>query len=274
MVTKGKGMAREDMAEETLTGDRIISLHAGYEVDGVYTDAFLARPVDGQPRAAVVLLSGMFGLSWTQREITRLYARQGFVALSPDYVPPGTPGQIAKALLTKNLLDVEGTVKRALIGGANFLRALPWVAPQAGIGIMGFCLGGGLALLAAARSDVFKAGVIYHQSLFPDPRELANINCKLQCHYGTDDHSTPKTEIDAFTKTMDHFGKSYEVHMYEGMKHSFAQFAPDAELPPAQRAATNLSFSRSFEFFHRELDAPAKYSPSVEKAPEPTPQEN
>lgn len=262
MATKGKGMTQ---TESTLSGDRIISLHAGYEVDGIYTDAFLARPVDGKPRAGVVLLSGMFGLSWTQREITRHYARQGFVALSPDYVSPGTPGQIAQALQTKNSLDVEGTVKRALIGGAAFLRGLPWVAPDAGIGIMGFCLGGGLALLAAARSDAFRAGVIYHQSLFPDARELAKINCKLQCHYGTDDHSTPQAEIDAFTKVLDRHGKSYEVHMYEGMKHSFAQFAPDADLPPTQRAATDLSFTRSFEFFHRELDA-RKMAPQEDKS--------
>ena len=60
-------------------GERIVSLHAGYETNGVYTDAFLARPVDGNPRRGVVLLSGTFGLSWTQREITRIYARAGIV---------------------------------------------------------------------------------------------------------------------------------------------------------------------------------------------------
>ena len=53
--------------------DLIFSLHAGYERNGVYTDAFLARPAHGKPRPGVVLLSGMHGLSHRQREITRYY---------------------------------------------------------------------------------------------------------------------------------------------------------------------------------------------------------
>ena len=251
-------------AVPSLEGEIIISFHAGYETNGVYTDAFLARPADGRPRPGVVLLSGMFGLTWTQREITRYYARQGFVALSPNYVSEGKKGDRAGALRTKNSLDVEGTVASALVGGANFLHSLPWVGPDNKVGIMGFCLGGGLALLALARSDAFKAGVIYHQSLFPDMRELENISCKLQCHYGTEDHSTPQAEVDAFTKALDRYGKEYELHMYEGMGHSFAQFAPDADLPAQQRRAADLSFARSFEFFHRELESsPAgRYSPA------------
>ena len=61
-------------SEKMIDGEKIVSLHAGYETDGVYTNAFLARPVDGAPRPGVVLLSGMGGLTWTQREIT--HARQ------------------------------------------------------------------------------------------------------------------------------------------------------------------------------------------------------
>ena len=234
-------------------GETIISLHAGYETKGVYTNAFLARPAGSQTgRPGVVLLSGMHGLSWTQREITRMYARAGFVALSPDYMGGQLPESRTDALLAKNSLDV-GPVVEALAGGAAFLRSLPWVGPQGKVGIMGFCLGGGLVLLACGRTAAFDAGVVYHQSLFPDMRELEGIACNLQCHYGTEDHSTPKEEVDAFTKAMDRLGKPYELHWYEGMPHSFAQITPDAEVPPPRRAATDLSYARSFEFLHREL---------------------
>ncbi len=84
-------------------------------------------------------------------------------------------------------------------------------------------------------------------------RELETITCKLQCHYGTEDHSTPRAEVDAFSRALNHFGKAYELHWYEGMGHSFAQITPDAEVPADQRSATNLSYARSFEFLHREL---------------------
>lgn len=233
-------------------GELIISLHAGYETNGVYTNAFLARPADAKQCPGVVLLSGMHGLSWTQREITRMYARAGFVALSPDYMGGKLPETRTEALLAKNSLDV-GPVVEALAGGAAFLRTLPWVGAQGKVGIMGFCLGGGLVLLACARTTVFDAGVVYHQSLFPDMRELAGITCNLQCHYGTNDHSTPREEVEAFTKAMDRLGKPYDLHWYENMPHSFAQITPDADVPPARRAASDLSYKRSFEFFHREL---------------------
>src|SRR5262245_55876470 len=150
--------------------ERIVSLHAGYQTaDGDYVDGFVARPVDGTPRPGVVLLSGMYGLAWTQREITRMYARAGFVALSPDFMGGQHPGNQPEALHAKNSVDVNRAVSQ-IAAGADFLRSLPWVGPSGQIGIMGFCLGGGLALLACARSRNFQAGVIYHQSLFPDQR--------------------------------------------------------------------------------------------------------
>ncbi len=229
------------------------SMHAGYETDGVYSNAFIARPTKGTNLPGVVLLSGMGGLTWKQREITRRYARAGFVALSPDFM--GEDQDLSTRttrLLAKNALDVEGTT-RNIIGGAAFLHSLPWVGDKSKIGIMGFCLGGGLALLAAARSQEFSAGIIYHQSLFPDERELETIQCPLQCHYGTDDHSTPKVEVDAFTKALDRMGKAYECHWYQGMGHSFAQVEPDADIPKAQKKASDLSYQRSFEFLYREL---------------------
>jgi carboxymethylenebutenolidase len=240
------------MSADGSADELIVSLHAGYETNGVYTDAFVARPADGKPRPGMVLLSGMHGLSQRQREITRYYARAGFVALSPDYMAGQKPEGRTDALQAKNALDVGACVEQ-LASAANFLRGLPWVGAKGKVGIMGFCLGGGLALLAMARTKAFQAGIVYHQSLFPDPRELAGIKCKLQCHYGTRDHSTPKYEVDSFTNALDELHKPYEIYWYDDMEHSFAQIAPDEEVPPARRAAADLSYKRSFEFLHREF---------------------
>jgi carboxymethylenebutenolidase len=233
--------------------ERIVSLHCGYIApNGDYVDGFLARPVDGKPRPGVVLLSGMFGLAWTQREITRMFARAGFVAISPDFLAGQRPRNREEALFVKNSLDVNPSIDH-LAGAADFLRSLPWVGPQGNVGIMGFCLGGGLVLLATGRTDRFQAGVVYHQSLFPDMVELQTINCRLQCHYGTHDHSTPREEVEAFSKALDQYDRDYEIHWYEGQGHSFAQITPDADVPRAQREAADLSYERTFEFLWREL---------------------
>ena len=70
---------------------------------------------------------------------------------------------------------------------------------------------------------------------------------------GTDDHSTPKDEVDAFTQALDTMDKEYECLWYENMGHSFAQVAPDADLPAERKAASDLSYDKSFEFLKREL---------------------
>ncbi len=89
-------------------------------------------------------------------------------------------------------------------------------------------------------------------------------SCKLQCHYGTEDHSTPRIEVEAFSRALDRLGKTYELHWYEGMGHSFAQITPNADVPADQRAASDLSYERSFEFLRRELGghAPAVTRPA------------
>ncbi len=235
------------MADDT----SILAMHSGYDTDGVYTDGFLARPARGTGLPGVVLLSGMGGMTWTQREITRRFARAGFVALSPDYMGEALDGH-AERLRAKNALDVDAAVSR-IVGAAAFLRSLPWVGDKGAVGIMGFCLGGGLAILAAARSRAFQASVIYHHSLFPDESELDGLDGPMQYHIGTDDHSTPRVELEAFTAALERRRKPCEVNWYEGMGHSFAQITPDADVPAAQKEASDLSYQRSFEFLHRAL---------------------
>ncbi len=235
---------------------RIVSMHSGYETNGVYTDGFLARPSSGTGLPGVVLLSGMGGMTWTQREITRHFARAGFVAMSPDFMGESLDGH-AQRLRAKNALDVDHATKQ-IIGAAAFLRGLPWVGPKGRVGILGFCLGGGLAILAAARSKEFQSAVIYHHSLFPDERELDTFDCPMQYHIGTNDHSTPKDEIDAFSAAMAARGKTFELNWYKDMEHSFAQIAPDAKVSAPRRAATDLSYDRSFAFFHRTLGKKSK----------------
>lgn len=255
MFKRGVDMTKKTKPEPAPSAQAdhtIFSLHAGYETKKMYTDAFIARPTVGKDLPGMILLSGMGGLTWKQREITRRYARAGFVALSPDFMGGATPANRTAGLHAKNSLDFNEAVER-IVGGVAFLRSLPWVGEKARVGIMGFCLGGGLALLGAARSRAFSACIVYHQSLFPDEQELANINCPIQGHFGTEDHSTPAIEVNAFNAALDRLNKPYECHWYPEMGHSFAQVTPDADIPEHQKAASDLSYQRSFEFLHKHL---------------------
>ena len=227
-----------------------VSLHAGYDVNGHFVDGYVARPEGAEPRPGVVLISGMFGLNWNQRQITRRFGEAGFVALSLDLLDGDIPPDIPTALRGKNSLDL-GRAVEWIAGGADFLHSLPWVGPEQQVGVVGFCLGGGLVLLTLARSDAFGAGVVYYQSVFPDASEIARITSPILAHYGTADHGTSQEEIDAFTAQMDANELRYEIEYYEGMGHGFVNTSSDRSATAKKAAETSLE--RTFAFLNREL---------------------
>jgi carboxymethylenebutenolidase len=231
--------------------ERIIASHAGYEGKGGFTNGFLARPAGNERRPAIVLLSAMWGLNWTQKELTRTFARAGFVALSPDLLHGQLPKERAAALLVKTSLDIDRAVDETT-AAARYLRKLPWVGAGGRIGVMGLCLGGGLALLALARTREFQAGVIYHQSLFPDPEELRGISCKILGHYGTEDQTTPREEVESFKEALDRYGKKHEIVFYKGMGHGFVD-SPLLKDSKERRKAAAESLSRTYKFLREEL---------------------
>jgi len=216
-------------------------------------DGYVARPADSGVHPAVLLISGMSGLNDFQREMTRVFARAGFVTLSPDLFDGAHAKDHAEALHNKNSLDIDRSVD-LLSAGTDFLRNLPWVENGSRIGVVGFCLGGGLALLSLGRTDRFDPGVIYYQSLFPDPAELEGIDAKLLCHYGTADHSTPREEVERFRSTLDEYEKEYEICWYEGAGHSFLN--PRSDSSPGREQATTDSLESSFEFLRTEIARP------------------
>jgi carboxymethylenebutenolidase len=198
--------------------ERIVSMHAAYK-SGEVVDGFLSRPTAGDPRPAVVLVHGYRGLDDGQRAVTRRFAQEGFVCLSPDLFQGRTFHTLDECALQKTSLDIQRAVEK-IVDSVPYLRKLPWVGKK-NIAVLGFCMGGGLALYALAQSRSFAAGVIYYQSLFPDPEDLKGITAPLLCHYGTDDHGTTRTEIEMFRDSLEKHKKKYEIEMYEGAGHAF-----------------------------------------------------
>ena len=199
--------------------ERIVSMHAAYRSGKEVVDGFLSRPTAGDPHAAIVLVHGYRGLDDGQRAVTRRFAQEGFVCLSPDLFHGKTYHTLEDCALKKTSLDIPRAVTN-IVDSVPYLRKLPWVGKKK-VAVLGFCMGGGLALYALAQSKAFAAGVIYYQSMFPDPEDLKAISAPMLCHYGTDDPGTTKTEIDMFRNALDGYKKKYEIEMYQGAGHAF-----------------------------------------------------
>jgi len=199
--------------------ERIVSMHAAHRSGKEVVDGFLSRPSIGGERPAVVLVHGYRGLDDGQRAVTRRFAQEGFVCLSPDLFHGKTYHTLEDCALKKTSLDIPRAVAN-IVDSVPYLRKLPWVGKKK-VAVLGFCMGGGLALYALAQSKAFDAGVIYYQSMFPDPEDLKSISAPMLCHYGTEDHGTTQTEIDMFRESLDRYKRKYQIEMYAGAGHAF-----------------------------------------------------
>ena len=228
---------------------RIVSLHAAYKSGKEVVDGFLARPLTHKPTPALVLLHGYRGLDGAHRAITRRFASAGFVCLAPDLFQGKVAAEPAYCAYLKTSLDIDRAVEK-IVDSVDYLRTLPFVGREK-IALSGFCMGGGLALYGLARSRKFAAGVIFYQSLFPDPRELKGIQAPLQCHYGTEDRNTTKTEIEMFRDALTRYGKKFEIHMHEGAGHAFLNSSSSRN--EADRKAAEQAFLKSCRWLRKTL---------------------
>jgi len=228
--------------------ERIVSMHAFYKSKGEGVDGFLSRLVTAGKWPAMLVIHEWWGLEAHFRDMTRTFARAGYVALAPDLYHGKVTADWEEAGRLKTSLDL-GRSTQEIIDGIAYLKALPFVDPRR-IGIIGFCMGGGLALLAICRTKDIAAAVIYFQSMYPDPGELLNISCPILGHYGEDDIYTPRSEVEAFVKVLEDSGKPHEIHFYPNAGHAFVN---DKHPELYRKEAAEASWPRTMEFFGRLL---------------------
>jgi len=115
------------------------------------------------------------------------------------------------------------------------------------IGVMGFCLGGGLtALYACHDPDLAAAAIFYGMS--PDASLAVNVACPVLGFYGASDPRVNGT-IPAFAGAMKAAGKRFEPHVYEGADHAFFNDSRNSYHAGAARDA----YARLLDLFRREL---------------------
>ena len=208
--------------------------------DGHRLTAYLAEP-SGKPRGGIVVIQEIFGVTRHIRAVADQYAAAGFLAIAPalfDRIQPGidvpyTDIQTGFAYMQKLqndqvMLDVRAAVDRVAAAGK--------------VGVVGFCWGGTMTYLAAARLPI-AAAISYYgggtsQYLAEKPR------CPILFHYGELDTHIPMSQVDAVKAA----NPGATFHLYKA-EHGFnctdrASFEP---------ASAKLAFERSLEFFHRHV---------------------
>ncbi|RED17090.1 dienelactone hydrolase family protein [Parasphingopyxis lamellibrachiae] len=201
-----------------------ISTLSGGEMFGVYR----AQP-QGEAKAAIIVIQEIFGVNRGIRAKCDYWASQGYLALAPDLfwrLKPGveldpdveTEFQTALDLMGKfdqdqGVRDIEATIHAAReeIGGAS----------RAKVGCVGYCLGGRLAFMTAARTDI-DASVGYYgvgiDGLLGEKNAIAH---PVLLHIPTADGFVPAEAQAAMHEGLDDHPK-ITLHDYEGLDHGFA----------------------------------------------------
>ena len=122
--------------------------------------AALAMPEADGPVPGVLVIHEIFGLSEQVRGFTRKFAELGYAALAPDLFHGRAPKVLCVARALRSFNRGHGPQFEDLSSAQRFLAEQPGVDP-ARLGVAGFCLGGGFAVLHAARSDLRAAAVFY-----------------------------------------------------------------------------------------------------------------
>jgi carboxymethylenebutenolidase len=220
--------------------------------DGGSFKAYLATPWKGSG-PGIVLLQEIFGINAYIRSVADYYAEEGYVVLAPDLfwrIEPGielgfTDADRQKAFAYREKFDVDKSVEDI---GATIaaLRSLPECKGK--IGAIGFCLGGLLAYLSAARLGVDCAVSYYGVGIEKVLKEAGKIKCPMVFHIAEKDKYTPPEVVDAIRKSfVDR--PEIEIYVYPGLDHAFSRKGG----ANFDKPAAMMAHSRSIALFRNVL---------------------
>ena len=224
---------------------RVSFKHNGAET----IDGYLARPkAEGAYPGVLVIAGNKISEEYIPNTCAAL-ALAGFVGLAPNIfhpLPDDTPSN--NEAYRRFLADhTEPDILDDVQAGASHLRAQPFVRPG-GLGVVGFCMGGRLAMLFGARSREVDAVVPFH----PAPmkaQELTRLRAPVQLHHGTADRAVAAAETRKTEGMLRAQGTPVEVFLYEGADHGFLAYTRPYYKPEAAK----LAWGRVTAFLHKHL---------------------
>ena len=206
--------------------------------------AYRADP-KGTPKGGIVVIQEIFGVNNHIRNVCDRFADEGYVAVAPalfdrqtkdfqcGYTPPEIENArkfIAKPDWDAMMRDTDAAVKEIKSAGP--------------LAVVGFCMGGSIAFLAATRLSGLACTVAYYGGAivkFADEKP----KCPVQMHFGAKDHGIPLTDVEIIKQKR----PESEVYVYDDAGHGFHC----DERGSYHQGSSAVAWGRTQEFLKRHM---------------------
>lgn len=239
--------------DPNITHGPVMFQHQKRDIIGGY----LARPkADGKYPAVIVLAGNVISEEYIPNTCAAL-ALAGFIGLAPNifHPPIGMPQRFDTPRDDQAGHSDSDAIVDTFIG-LDYLRRQTFVRQEGefpfvrfdGLGVIGFCYGGRLAMLLGARSADIDAVVAYHPGPF-QPQEMKHLRGPVLVHQGTADGSVPEGQTAALIKNLKAKKIPTTDFWYEGADHGFLAYTR----PTYKADAGKLSWDRTVAFLKKNL---------------------
>lgn len=199
--------------------------------DGIPLKAYLAAPADAGPHPGVVVIQDALGLTRIMREHADRLASYGYLAVAPDLYTRGGVIRCVRATF-RSLSSGEGQAYDDIESSRRWLQERDDCSGR--VGVIGFCMGGGFALMTANRGFDVSA-----PNYGPLPKNLdmaLTAACPMIGSYGGRDR-TLKGAAAKLQAELSHKGIPHDVKEYPAAGHSFLEQFRVGPLAPVLRVA-------------------------------------
>ncbi|MGB5354426.1 MAG: dienelactone hydrolase family protein [Woeseia sp.] len=231
--------AADDAPRQDVIGERLPYAEVGDHL--VY--GYFVFPADMvEPLPAVIMIHEWWGLNEGMRAMADRLAGEGYIVLAVDLFNgqvAATP-EAARNLMLK-VLESPGAAEENLRQARDFLQN---IARAPAIASLGWCFGGGWSLNTALLfPNEIAAAVIYYGQVTDDEEKLEALTAPVLGIFAAEDRGIPVGGVRAFESALQRLRKDFEIRVYPGVGHAFANPSGNSYNAAAANDAWQLTLS-------------------------------